>query len=50
MFPGLHGGSEPSTPVLGRDLPTSLVISLADLPAPGPGGELDTSRPLLSFV
>lgn len=31
-------------------LATSLAISLADVPAPGPKGELDTSHPLLSIV
>ena len=31
-------------------LATSLVISLADVPAPGPKGELDTSHPMLSIV
>lgn len=33
-----------------QGLATGLVISLAGLPAPGPGGELDTSHPMLSFV
>lgn len=46
---GLHRGSVPGLRTTGRPA-TGLVISLADLPAPGPKGELDTSHPMLSIV